>query len=116
IPSTLSQLDIEAVPRTLRWLEELHAAVRASFLGVVITRARMTADNLVSYEQKQLGNLKELIRPHQPGEGFVFSRMIPDSPKIHQFTAQCKAVAVYTSVGRAWFGSIAEELERRVRQ
>jgi len=116
IPSTLSQLDIEAVPRTLRWLKELHAAVRASFLGVVITRARMRSDKLVSYEEKQLGNLTELIRPHQPGEGFVFSSMVPDSPKIHQFAANRKAIAAHTSEGRAWFGSIAEEMERRFAQ
>jgi cellulose biosynthesis protein BcsQ len=116
IPSTLSQLDIEAVPRTLRWLHELHGVIRAQFIGVVITRAKMRLDTLVSYEQKQLGNLRELIRPHQPAEGWVFPCMVPDSPKIHQFTAQRKAVAVHTDEGRAWFGSIAEELERRVRQ
>ncbi len=114
VPSTLSQLDIEAVPRTLRWLQELHGVVRASFLGVVITRARMRKDKLVSYEQPQLGNLKELIRAHQPGEGFVFPCMVPDSPKIHQFTAERKAIAAHSSEGRAWFGAVAEELERRV--
>ena len=116
IPSTLSQLDIEAVPRTLKWLQELHAVVRASFLGVVITRARMRVQKLVSYERPQLDNLRELIRGHQPGEGFVLPCMVPDSPKIHQLTAERKAVACHSTEGRAWFGAIAEELERRVRQ
>src|SRR5438876_233895 len=85
IPSTLSQLDIEAVPRTLKWLRELHAVVRASFLGVVITRARMRQEKLVSYELPQLDNLRQLIRGHQTGEGFVLDCMVPDSPRIHQF-------------------------------
>ena len=116
IPSTLSQLDIEAVPRTLKWLQELHAVVRASFLGVVITRARMRVQKLVSYERPQLDNLRELIRGHQPGEGFVLPCMVPDSPKIHQLTAERKAVACHSTEGRAWFGAIAQELERRVRQ
>jgi cellulose biosynthesis protein BcsQ len=31
VPSTLSQLDIDAVPRTLKWLHELHAVVRQVF-------------------------------------------------------------------------------------
>ncbi|HEV3082798.1 MAG TPA: ParA family protein [Gemmataceae bacterium] len=116
IPSTLSQLDIEAVPRTLKWLQELHAVVRSTFLGVVITRARMRVQELVSYERPQLDNLRELIRGHQPGEGFVLPCMVPDGPKIHQLTAERKAVACHSSEGRAWFGAIAEELERRVRQ
>ncbi len=116
VPSTLSQLDIEAVPRTLKWLQELHAVVRASFLGVVITRARMRVQELVSYERRQLDNLRELIRGHQPGEGFVLPCMVPDSPKIHQLTAERKAVACHSSEGRAWFSAIADELERRVRQ
>ncbi len=116
VPSTFSQLDIEAVPRTLKWLHELHAIVRASFLGVVITRARMRLDELVSYERGQMDKLRELIRAHQPGEGFVLSCMIPDSPKIHQLTAEGKAVATHTAEGRAWFGAIADEIERRVRR
>src|SRR5438132_155818 len=116
IPSTLSQLDIEAVPRTLKWLQELHAVVRASFLGVVITRARMRVEKLVSYERRQLANLRALMRGHQPGEGFVLPCMVPDSPKIHQLTAERKAVACHSSEGRAWFSAIADELERRVRQ
>ncbi len=116
IPSTLSQLDIQAVPRTLKWLHELHAVVRASFLGVVITRARMRGDDLVSYERRQLDKLAEFIRLHQPGEGFVLPRMVPESPKVHQLTADGKAVAVHSPDGRRWFGDIADEIERRVRQ
>jgi len=113
VPSTLSQLDIEAVPRTLKWLRELHAVVGATFLGVVITRARMRAEDLVSYERAQLNKLRDFIRAHQPGEGFVLPCMVP---KIHQLTAERKAVAIHSDEGRAWFGAIADELERRVHQ
>jgi cellulose biosynthesis protein BcsQ len=116
IPSTLSQPDIDAVPRTLKWLHELHSVVRASFLGVVITRARMREGGLVSYERSQMTKLDEFIQAHQPGEGFVFSGMVPDSPKIHQLTAEGKAVAAHSPDGREWFGAIADELERRVRK
>jgi chromosome partitioning protein len=114
VPSTLSQLDIEAVPRTLKWLLELHVVVRASFLGVIITRARMRVDELVSYERPQLNKLREFIRAHQAGDGFVFPCMIPDSPKVHQLTAERKAVAIHSIDGRAWFDAIADELERRI--
>jgi cellulose biosynthesis protein BcsQ len=116
VPSTLSQLDIDAVPRTLKWLHELHAVVRASFLGVAITRARMRGDSLVSYEREQMDKLGGFIRVHQPGEGFVLRSMVPESPEIHQLTADGKAVAVHSQRGRAWFGAIADEVERRVRQ
>jgi cellulose biosynthesis protein BcsQ len=116
VPSTLSQLDIEAVPRTLKWLEQLHSVVRAKFLCVVITRARMREGSLVSYERTQMVSLLEFIRQHQPGEGFVLPYMVPDSPKIHQLTAEGKAVALHSPDGRAWFGAIADEIERKVRQ
>jgi len=116
VPSTLSQLDIEAVPRTLKWLHELHAVVGATFLGVVVTRARMRAGELFAHERAQLEKLRQLIRAHQPGEDFVFPPMVPDSPKIHQLTAERKVVAIHTTEGRAWFGAIAAELERRIRQ
>src|SRR5216684_1689918 len=116
IPSTLSQLDIEAVPRTLKWLHELHAVVRASFLCVVVTRARMRGDSLVSYEREQMDRLARFIKVHQPGEGFVLPYMVPESPKIHQLTAEGKAAALHSPEGRAWFGAIADEIERRVRQ
>jgi chromosome partitioning protein len=116
VPSTLSQLDIEAVPRTLKWLDELYSVVRAKFLCAVITRARMREGSLVSYERTQMDKLVEFIRLHQPGEGFVLPFMVPESPKIHQLTADGKAVALHSAEGRIWFGDIADEIERRVRQ
>ena len=116
VPSTLSQLDIEAVPRTLKWLDELHSVVRAKFLCVVITRARMRAGSLVAFERAQMDRLVEFIKAHQPGEGFVLPCMVPESPKIHQLSADGKAVALHSPEGRAWFGAIADEIERRVRQ
>lgn len=85
-------------------------------LGVVITRGRMRGDQLVKFEQQQLGNLNQFIRGHQPGEGFVFAALIPDNPKIHQYSADRKAVAIHLAEGRQWFGAVAQELQRRVHQ
>jgi cellulose biosynthesis protein BcsQ len=116
VPSSLGQLDIDAVPRTLKWLRELHVVVQASFLCVVITRGRMRMGNLVAAERQQMDRMAEAIKDHQPGEGFVLPYMIPDNPKIRQFTDEGKAVAVHSPEGRAWFGAIAEEIERRIRQ
>src|SRR6266849_4725066 len=116
VPSSLGQLDIDAVPRTLKWLRELHAVVQASFLCVVITRARMRMGDLVARERDQMDRMAEAIKDHQPGEGFVLPYMIPDNPKVRQFTDEGKAVAVHSPEGRAWFGAIAEEIERRICQ
>ena len=113
IPTTLSQLDIEAVPRTLNGLVELHAVVRADFLGAVITRARLRAGKLVSYERKQLDTLNQFIRQHQPGDGFIFSSIIPDSPTIHRMTAEQKTAAAHDDEMRAIFEAVAQELERK---
>jgi hypothetical protein len=56
----LSQLDIEAVPRTLKWLHELHAVVGATFLGVVITRARKRAEERIDSTLNQQPNAGKL--------------------------------------------------------
>jgi hypothetical protein len=63
-----------------------------------------------------MDRLVESIRVHQPGEGFVLRSIVPETPKIHQLTAEGKAVALHSSDGRTWFGAIAEEIERRVGQ
>src|SRR5260370_2848723 len=83
VPSTLSQLDIEAVPRTLKWLDELHSGVQAKFLCVVITRARMRAGSLVAFERAQMDRLVEFFKAHQPGGGFVRPRVGPENPQMH---------------------------------
>ena len=74
---------------------------RSYLHGWTATRLRMRVQELVSYERPQLGNLRELIRGHQPGQGFVLHCMVPDSPKIHQLTAERKAVACHSPEGRA---------------
>jgi hypothetical protein len=76
----------------------------------------MREGSLVSYERRQMDRLAILIKDHQPGEGFVLPCMVPESPKIHQLTAEGKAAAVHSPEGRAWFGAIADEIERRIRQ
>ena len=70
----------------------------------------------VAFERAQMDRLVEFIKAHQPGEGFVLPFVVPDNPKIRQFTDEGKAVAVHSPEGRAWFGAIAEEIERRIRQ
>jgi len=114
IPTALSQVDIEAVPRTLKWLTELHQVVQAVFLGAIVTRGRMRAGSLVSYEQSQLDNLVQLIARLQPGSGFVFDAKIPDSPEIHRATSRRQAVVAYNEQARGWFQAVADELKRKV--
>jgi chromosome partitioning protein len=114
IPTTLSQVDIEAVPRTMKWMKELHQVVQAVFLGAVITRGRMRKGRLVAHEQSQLDNLVQLIARLQPGSGLVFDAKIPDSPEIHRAAARRQAVVAYNDEARGWFQAVADELKRKV--
>lgn len=113
VPTTLSQVAIEAVPATLDWRKKLSSVVRADFLGVVITRARMRSGQLTARERSQYGNLQEMIRRHQVGDGFVFSAIIPDSPKIHHVAEEYRPAAVCDAEVRAVFDAVAVEFERK---
>ena len=55
-PTSLSQSDIEAVPRTLSWLRQLHHVVRAQFLGAIVCGCNVRSDKLIKFEQAQLAN------------------------------------------------------------
>lgn len=114
VPTSLSQLDIEAVPRTLNSLRNLHSVVRAEFLGAVITRGKMRNGKLTKDEKDQQRTLKDLIERHQTGQGFVFSAIIPDSPIIHKYAAKEKAVVAHEPQIRTYFEAVAQELERKV--
>jgi len=74
----------------------------------------MRLNKLISFDEGQAGNLRQLIQRHRAGERFVFSAIIPDSPTIPQLTAQRKAVAVHSAEGRAWFDAVCQELERKM--
>jgi cellulose biosynthesis protein BcsQ len=115
VPTTLSEPDIEAVPRSLQWLSELHSIVQASFLGAIITRGRMRKGKLIANERDQLGKLKETIRDkHQVGD-FIFHAMIQESPAIHEITTKHEVAAVQLKDAGIWFGRVASELIGKVR-
>jgi hypothetical protein len=115
MPTTLSQPDIEAVPRTLETLTDLQTIARASFLGAVITAGRMRSGKLIKNERKQLGGLEERIRKYHVNGDYIFKAIIAESPEIHHLATGQKVAAIHSQDGRAWFEAVAREMERKVR-
>lgn len=114
LPTSLSQDDIEAVPRTLNWMKELRTVLHADFLGVVISRCKMIKGRPPRFQQGQLEQLKELIQRHFPQTDHVFQTIIPDSPEIFRSKAMRKPVVLESQDARRWFDGIGREMERRM--
>ncbi|HEV3256488.1 MAG TPA: ParA family protein, partial [Gemmataceae bacterium] len=112
-PTSLSQSDIEAVPRTLNWLRMLQPIMHGAFLGAVISRCAMRSGKLIRYEEGQLNSLKSLIERHLVGTSYVFDSKIPVKPAIYQATDAGRPAVLDPEV-RAWFEPVTDELERRI--
>lgn len=114
IPTSLSQNDIDAVPRSLSWLAHLRPVLHGQFLGVIANRCKVHGGRLTRDEQRQLGSLNQLIERHVPGSGHVFSAYVPAKPFVDHATAQRRPAVLDPTEGRPLFEPVAEELERRI--
>jgi cellulose biosynthesis protein BcsQ len=114
LPTSLSQVDIEAVPRTLQWLKDLHQIVQADFLGTVISRCKLRSGKLVRFDEQQLGALHAHLSRHMAGSGHVLSVKIPDSPEIHAATAKKRPVVLGDAKIRSVFTALGTEVQKRM--
>jgi cellulose biosynthesis protein BcsQ len=114
LPTSLSEVDIEAVRRTLTWLRELRPIMPGDLLGVVVTRCKMRSGDLVKFDKGQLGNLEGYLHGELHSTGHVFAAKIPDSPEINKQTAERRPLVLDSMEGRAWFAAVSDELERRI--
>lgn len=113
IPTSLSQADIDAVPRTLNTMKELHQVVRAQLLGVIICGCTVRGGKLVKFDEGQRNNLEILISRHFPGSGHLFSTLIPFRPSIGR-SAGVGSAAFQDQEDKQLFEHLAQELENRL--
>lgn len=114
LPTSLDQVDTDAVFRTLSWLRELKDFHDIETVGVVLSKCQMRKGRLTRQGLQQLKDLEERLKRHSPDPIVVFDAKIPDSPVIGR-AATLRRPSVLDDETKHWFLDLAEEVERRIR-
>jgi chromosome partitioning protein len=114
VPTSLDQVDIDAVYRTLTWLKELKDIHDIEIIGIILSKCQMRKGKLTKQELGQLKSFEESLKRHSPDNIVVFDAKIPDSPFISR-SAGLRRPSVLDDETRHWFLDLAEEVERRIR-
>jgi cellulose biosynthesis protein BcsQ len=114
LPTGLHPNDVDAVPRTLRWLEKLQAldAFQARLVGVILNRTfrKGTVQDLTTDEKLSKTRLELQIGPFVPTGGAVLENVVGNSPEV----ARTAAGGVARPEGLALYGDVAKELYMRL--
>lgn len=121
IPTTLQPFDVEAVPRTLRWLNKLNEidTFSAQLGGVIVNKTYHNqghTDRLTADERRQLDVLKLLLREYDPGGAAVLQCAVRSCPEIGKSAAGSGHPFGAKSQGHDVFRGVAEELHKRIMQ
>lgn len=118
IPTSLHRNDVDAVPRTLRWLASLRhlPTYEAQLAGVILNRthdAGVAPDCLTIHENEQYENLLDSIQQYVPLGGAVLKNVVPSRAVVTRHSAGCIPLGTQPA-GHALFGAVAVELYDRI--
>jgi chromosome partitioning protein len=117
VPTSLHPHDVEAVPRTLHWRNELQAirGFQATLLGVVLNRTFRpgTVKDVTKDEGIQLARLYQSVQQFCPTGNAVLDQLVPNSPEVARFAAGSVPLGVHPS-GHGVYAEVAKELIRRM--
>lgn len=119
IPTSLDPNDIEAVPRTLRWLEKLAAGqitYQAQLAALIInsTYRANTVKELTSQERQAHGRLEVLVQAFVPTGNAILSNTVRSSSEVARFAAGSLPLGA-SDIGHTIYGEVAKELFARIR-
>jgi chromosome partitioning protein len=113
IPTKLDPGSINAVPRTLRWLDELAGVVPAQLLGVVVNQATHRVGKLTRADQNSYTYLCAVVAQCKAGNnGFVFQATVKSDAKI--VPTDRGLVASIEKENRELFIPLVTELRERI--
>ncbi len=121
IPTALDLNDIEAVPRTLSWMQKLQKASEVDFhaqLGGVILngtyRSGTTTKDLTQYEVRSLAELQGTLRDFKEAGTAIIKHTVKNDNKVPQAVFNKRPYAVCDK-GRELYGNVARELYERIK-
>jgi cellulose biosynthesis protein BcsQ len=116
LPTGLHPNDVDAVPRTLRWLEKLQAldAFQARLVAVILNRTfrKGTVQDLTKDEKLLKNKLEALISPFVLTGGAVLDNVVGNSPDVARTMNRVPLGA--TPEGLALYSDVAKELYVRI--
>jgi cellulose biosynthesis protein BcsQ len=119
IPISLHRNDVDAVPRTLRWLDQLQEipTFQAKLVGVLLNRTYRKAatleEGLTKDERYVLGPLMASAQEAVPTGGGVMKNGVPNSPDVARFANGSIPIGTRPE-GRELYGDVAKELYQRI--
>jgi chromosome partitioning protein len=114
IPTKLDVGSVNAVPRTIDWLQTLVGITQARLLGVVATQTAIRVGKLTRDDKNNYEYLKAAVLQHCPGgQDLVFKATVASSTKAANTTAGL-AAAVHEE-SRELYRPFANELKERLR-
>ncbi len=120
VPTALDPNDIEAVPRTLRWLEKLqtqgHFDFHAKLGGIVINSTYRSGciEQLTNNERLSLQGLRKTILKFSPTGDVILKHIVKDDNNVPQAAAQGMPYGAVKS-GRELYRDVALELYLRIK-
>lgn len=120
VPTGLDPNDVEAVPRTLRWLEKLQTQAHVDFhakLGGVILNATFragTTEELTKDERLALHQLRTAIKRFAPAGDPILTNVVKDDNAIARSAATNGPFGLHAA-GHALYRDVALELYERIK-
>lgn len=117
LPTSLHSNDVDAVPRTLTWLEKLTGLpdFQAKLAGVILNRTYRggTIGNLTKDEKPLFDALQTSIQKFLPVGNAVLKQVVPNSPEVARFAAGGVPLGTQTP-GHLLYQEVAAELLQRI--
>lgn len=115
LPTSLSRLDVEAVGRTLEWLDALATVVPAELLAVLVTRVKLWRGKLTPFDSAQVNILKQRVEANLAGKGYIMTVKVPDSAEVYRKCAENIPIICTNSEAKKVFEQAARELITRMK-
>jgi cellulose biosynthesis protein BcsQ len=114
VPVVLEQGSVEALPRTLTWLNKLPHVARARLLGVVANRVEFWGSRMIAAQQTVYNYLSETVsRGH--GDSAVFRAVVRNNRAKIEDAANAGRIASAKDDGLELFSNVVDEVEKGTR-
>ncbi|MHB0961095.1 MAG: ParA family protein [Pirellulaceae bacterium] len=114
VPVLLEQGSVEALPRTLNWLNRLPHVAKAQLLGVVANRVDLRLGQPIAVQQTIYKYLPETLKRAGFQEQHVFRAIVKNQRAIIEDSANRGAIAATEDSGLELFASVTDEVEKGV--
>jgi cellulose biosynthesis protein BcsQ len=115
VPVVLEQGSVEALPRTLTWLNKLPHVARTRLLGVVANRVEFWGGRVIATQQTVYNYLSETVSRAGHGGGAVFRAMVRNNRAKIEDAANAGRIAAAKDDALELFAKVVDEVEEGTR-